>query len=103
DLVQVSRLGSPLVNEVVVPRGAKDLFNASHPRDDAQFLKGVTDPELAALMNLVLSFPAPQHDRADLVQVFLTCVDGLTKPNVANAKPYEALRLNVAVPPSASP
>lgn len=102
-MVQVSRLGSPLVNEVVVPRGAKDLFNASHPRDDAQFLKGVTDPELAALFNLVLNFPAPTSERADLVQVFLTGVDGLTKPNVSGAKPYEALRLNVAVMPTHEP
>ncbi|MER3421346.1 MAG: hypothetical protein C4290_12860 [Chloroflexota bacterium] len=99
--VQVSRLGHPLVNEVVVPRGAKDLFNASHPRDDAQFLKGVTDPELAALMNLVLNFPAPTSGRDDLVQVFLTGVPGLTMP--PNVKPAEMLRLNVAVPPSPNP
>ncbi len=101
DWVQVSRLGHPLVNEVVVPRGAKDLFNASHPRDDAQFLKGVTDPELVALMNLVLNFPAPTSGRDDLVQVFLTGVPGLTMP--PNVKPAEMLRLNVAVPPSANP
>jgi hypothetical protein len=104
DLVQVSRLGHALVNEVVAPRGAKDFFNASHPRDDAKnFLKAVTDPELAGLMNAVLNFPAPTTDRKDLVQVFLTGVPGLTQPNVPNAKPYEGLRLNVAVPPSASP
>ncbi len=103
ELVQVSRLGHPLVNEVVAPRGAKDLFNASHPRDDAQFLRAVTDPELAALMNLVLSFPAPTSGRDDLVAVFLTGVPDLTKPNVANAKPSEMLRINLAVPPSANP
>ena len=51
--VQVSRLGMPLVNEVVAPLGAKDLFNASKPEDDAQFLPAVTDPELARLMNLI--------------------------------------------------
>lgn len=100
-LVQVSRLGAPLVNEVVVPRGAKDLFNASHPRDDAQFLKGVTDPELATLMNAVLNFPAPTTGRDDLVQVFLTGVPGATMP--ANVKPSEQLRINLAVPPSANP
>ncbi|MFN8557880.1 MAG: DUF4331 domain-containing protein [Dehalococcoidia bacterium] len=83
DWVQVSRLGHPLVNEVVGPRAAKDLFNASQPKDDGQFLAGVTDPELAALMNAVLNFPAPKSNRSDLVSVFLTAgVDGLTKPNV---------------------
>lgn len=101
DLVQVSRLGNPLVNEVVVPRGAKDRFNASQPRDDAQFLAGVTSPELATLFNAVLGFPAPTSDRADLVQVFLTGVPGATMP--PNVTPSEQLRLNVAVPPSAQP
>ena len=97
-MVQVSRLGHALVNEVVVPRGAKDLFNASHPRDDAQFLKGVTDPELAALFNAVLMFPAPTTNRTDLVQVFLTGVPGATMP--PNVKPSEQLRINLAVPPT---
>jgi hypothetical protein len=101
DWIQVSRLGHPLVNEVVVPIGAKDLFNASHPRDDAQFLKGVTDPELATLMNAVLGFPAPTTGRTDLVAVFLTGVEGLTMP--PNVKPAEMLRLNVAIKPSANP
>ena len=43
--MQVSRLGMPLVNEVVVPVGLKDYFNASKPKDDAQFLPAVNDPE----------------------------------------------------------
>ena len=51
--VQISRLGMPLVNEVVAPLGAKDLFNSSHPGNDAQFLGAVTDPELAKLLNLL--------------------------------------------------
>ena len=103
DLVQVSRLGHALVNEVVVPVGFKDLWNGSHPRDDGRFLPKVVEPELATLMNAVLNFPAPTTGRDDLVSVFLTGVDGLTKPNRPNAKPYEALRLNLAVPPSADP
>ena len=53
DWVQVSRLGAPLVNEVVVPLGAKDLWNNSKPQDDAQFLGGVTDPELPKLLKLL--------------------------------------------------
>ena len=48
--VNVSRLGMPLVNEVVVPLGSKDLFNASEPRDDAAFLGLVQDPEPARLI-----------------------------------------------------
>ena len=51
--VQVSRLGMPLVNEVVVPVGAKDYFNASKPKDDEQFLAKVQDPELPHLVNAV--------------------------------------------------
>ncbi len=99
--VQVSRLGSPLVNELVIPRGMKDRFNGSHPRDDAQFLQYVLAPELATLLNAVLGFPAPTTNRTDLVQVFLTGVPGATMP--PNVKPAEMLRLNVAVPPSANP
>ena len=51
--VQVSRLGMPLVNEVVVPVGAKDYFNGSKPAKDAQFLPAVQDPELPHLVNAV--------------------------------------------------
>ncbi|MGH2561303.1 MAG: DUF4331 domain-containing protein [Thermomicrobiales bacterium] len=99
DLVQVSRLGMPLVNEVVVPLGAKDRFNASQPKDDAQFLAGVTDPELPKLLNLLYGIEVPTGEREDLVQVFLTGVPGLNQP--ANVVPSEMLRLNVAIPPAA--
>jgi hypothetical protein len=98
DLVQVSRLGMPLVNEVVVPLGAKDLFNASQPKDDAQFLQGVVDPELPKLLNALYGIDVPQGERQDLVQVFLTGIPGLNQP--ANVVPSEMLRLNVAVPPA---
>ncbi|MFN8593286.1 MAG: DUF4331 domain-containing protein [Thermomicrobiales bacterium] len=102
-LVQVSRLGMPLVNEVVAPLAAKDLFNASHPGDDAQFLGAVTDPEIAKLLNLLYGdalVKVPESDRQDLVTVFLTGVPGLNQP--ANVTPSEMLRLNVAIPPSAT-
>jgi Domain of unknown function (DUF4331) len=101
DHVQVSRLGMPLVNEVVVPLGAKDLFNASRPADDAQFLGGVTDPELAKLLNLLYGsalVKVPETNRQDLVTVFLTGVPDLNQP--PNVTPSEMLRLNVAIPPS---
>ena len=100
-LVQVSRLGMPLVNEVVAPLGAKDLFNASIPGNDAQFLDAVTDPELAKLLNLLYGdalVAVPESDRQDLVTVFLTGVPGLNQP--PNVTPSEMLRLNMAIPPA---
>lgn len=99
DLVQVSRLGMPLVNEVVVPVGAKDLFNASQPKDDAQFLDGVLHPVLPGVLNALYGIPVPEGDRNDLVAVFLTGLEGLNQP--ANVVPSEMLRLNMAIPPAA--
>jgi hypothetical protein len=98
DLVQVSRLGNPLVNEVVVPVGAKDLFNASQPKDDKQFLNGVLHPELGGLLNALYKVNVPTGDRTDLVAVYLTGVPGLNQP--PNVVPSEELRLNVAIPPA---
>jgi hypothetical protein len=105
--VQVSRLGNPLVNEVVIPVGKKDRWNASAPRDDAQFLASYRSPELAALVNLLYpGLPdAPTADRDDLVAVLLTGV------KLPNGSPFtftgdtkaDLLRLNTAVPPTASP
>ena len=100
DWVQVSRLGSPLVNEVVVPLGAKDLWNTSKPEDDGQFLAGVTDPELAVLLNLLYGIEVPPTPRDDLVAIFLTGLPGLNQPPGVTAS--EQLRLNVAVPPSST-
>jgi hypothetical protein len=103
DWVQLSRLGMPLVNEVVVPVGLKDYFNASKPKNDAQFLGAVQDPELPHLIEAIYGIAAPDSDpasagvqRADLIQVFLTGVDGLNKP--ANVQPAEMLRLNMSIP-----
>ena len=86
--MQVSRLGNPLVNEVVVPVGQKDYFNASKPFKDAQFLPAVQDPELPHVLNAVYGTDMPDSDRtrpgiqrADLIQVFLTGVDGLNQPD----------------------
>ncbi|MEZ5977410.1 MAG: DUF4331 domain-containing protein [Planctomycetota bacterium] len=94
---QVSRLGSPLVNEVVIGYRDKDRFNASEPKDDAQFLTYVTNPTLPTLLEVLFGVTAPTaYPRNDLVQVFLTGVDGLTKPIVAT--PGEMLRLNTATP-----
>ncbi|MBI4866450.1 MAG: DUF4331 domain-containing protein [Candidatus Wallbacteria bacterium] len=99
--VQVSRLAMPLVNEVVIPLKDKDKFNGSNPRDDAQFLSYVTDPELARLYTLVYGLRVPATPRNDLVQVFLTGVPGLNQP--ANVRPAEMIRLNMATPITPSP
>jgi hypothetical protein len=101
EFVQVSRLGHPLVNEVVIPRGMKDRFNASEPRDDAQFGAFVTDPEPARLLTALFGLRVPPVPRNDLVQVFLTGVPGLNQP--PGVKAAEMLRLNVAIPPSRNP
>jgi hypothetical protein len=90
---QVSRLGMPLVNEVVIPLKAKDKFNASEPKDDAQFLKFVTNPVLPKVVEAVLKVPAPKEPRDDLVQVFLTGVPELNQPD--KVTPSEMLRLNL--------
>ena len=100
-MVQVSRLGSPLVNEVVVPVGKKDFFSASKPSGDGVFLPAVQDPEVPHLIQKIYGIPAPATPRDDLVSVFLTGVDGLNKP--ANVTPSEQLRLNMSIPPTANP
>ncbi|MBI2769941.1 MAG: DUF4331 domain-containing protein [Burkholderiales bacterium] len=100
--VQVSRLGQPLVNEVVIGLKDKDKFNASKPSGDGQFLDYVTNPTLPALLGLVLTGNAaglaPTNvPRTDLATVFLTGITGVNKP--ATVTPSEMLRLNTALPP----
>jgi hypothetical protein len=102
DWVQVSRLGMPLVNEVVIPLGKKDRFNASDPHDDQQFASLVLNPEPARLIPVL--YPVvhvPAAPRNDLVAIFLTGITGLNQP--AHVRPSEMIRLNMAIPPSASP
>lgn len=98
---QVSRLGMPLVNEVVIPIRDKDRFNASRPRHDAQFLEYVTQPELPKLIEAVYGIEAPAEPRNDLVQVFLTGVPDLNQPK--DVRPSEQLRLNMRTPVTAEP
>ncbi len=98
--VNVSRLGNPLVNEVIIPLGKKDVFNASEPRGDAQFLPLVLDPEPARLIDALYPVVAvPPAPRNDLVAIFLTGIPGLNKP--PTVKPSEMLRLNTNIAPSA--
>jgi hypothetical protein len=98
---QVSRLGSPLVNEVVNPLKDKDKFNASAPWDDAQFLQNVTEPELPKLIEAIYKIKAPDEPRNDLVDVFLKGVEGLNQP--PHVRPSEQLRLNTSIKPAAEP
>jgi hypothetical protein len=100
--VQVSRLGNPLVNEVVIPLKLKDGFNASKPTADVGALKYVTHPELPKLVEAVYGIDAPQTPRNDLVSVFLTGVKGLNMPK-GKITPSEQLRLNMSTPVTATP
>ena len=99
--VQVSRLGMPLVNELVLPVGQKDKWNGSKPTDDGQFLKYVTEPEVPKLLQAIYGIQAPATPRNDLVQVFLTGVPGLNQP--PGVRPGEMIRLNTDTLPTATP
>jgi len=96
---QVSRLSAPLVNEVVIGLPDKDKFNASEPKDDAQFAKYVTNPSLPELIQAL--FPGVQapnkFPRTDLVAAFLTGIPGLNQP--AHVTASEMMRLNTSIAP----
>ncbi|WP_428311244.1 DUF4331 domain-containing protein [Hydrocarboniphaga sp.] len=98
--VQVSRLGSPLVNEVVIGLPDKDRFNASEPRNDGQFASYVTNPTLPVLLNALFGDAAkvPATPRNDIVAAFLTGVANVNQP--AGVVPSEMLRLNTAIAPT---
>jgi hypothetical protein len=99
--VQVSRLGQPLVNELVIPRSTKDAFNALEPPEDAAALPFVLDPEPARLLRLLFGLNVPSAPRNDLVTIFLQGIPGLNQPPAVT--PSEMQRLNVAIAPSANP
>lgn len=90
--VQVSRLGMPLVNELVIGLRDKDRFNASVPTGDGQFLTYVTNPTFPAILQSIYGVQAPCLPRNDLVTVFLTGVPGVNQPQ--NVVASEMLRLN---------
>lgn len=98
--VQVSRLGMPLVNEVVIGLKDKDRFNAARPVNDAQFADYVTNPTFPALLEIALALPntAPTNfPRTDLITTFLTGIPGVNQPKSVQAS--EMLRLNTAIAP----
>jgi hypothetical protein len=125
--VQVSRLGNPLVNEVVVPSGLKDAFNAISPATDhtvAPVVNKVLDPELPGLLKAIYGLPAPTTPRNDLFEIYLTGIakaaptaDGTAAPIQADLNsqilngdadatkfvPSEMLRLNLGVAPAKKP
>lgn len=112
---QVSRLGNPLVNEVINPMGVKDLWNSLSPADDGQFLRYFERPEVAKLIPVLYpgAFPnlaalnASNKARADLVAILLTGIPAGVVPgfpgNFTGPTPADMLRLNMGVAPSANP
>jgi hypothetical protein len=103
--VQVSRLGNPLVNEVVIPLGKKDQFNRTKPhRDAALYGKYVVKPELAAILNALFKINAPEDNRTDIVQALLQGIPDLNQLDPGkDPLPTDTLKINLGVPPAANP
>jgi uncharacterized protein DUF4331 len=109
--VQVSRLGNPLFNEVIVPMSKKDRWNALPPSSDDQFLKYAQHPELAGLLPVLYPGVFPNlaglsASRADLVAILLTGLPSGVIPgfqNFTGPKIADMLRLNMAVKPASKP
>jgi Domain of unknown function (DUF4331) len=100
---QVSRLGNPLINEVIIPVGQKDRFNATAPRDDLKnFGAYALSPEPAAILNGLFKLGVKEHNRTDIVQALLTGIPGLTQIS-PKAVPADTLKVNLGVAPTASP
>jgi Domain of unknown function (DUF4331) len=98
--VQVSRLGNPLINEVIIPTKLKDRWNRLSPDKDAQFVQYYREPILAKVINQLYGLGVPETNRDDLVAVLLTGVPGL---NSTGPKLADMLRVNLAIAPTASP
>jgi hypothetical protein len=110
--VQVSRLGNPLFNEVLVPLSQKDKWNSSYPEFDKNYVAGVAHPELSSLLNVLYpgAFPnlaAYTAARADLEAILLTGIPAgvvaATFSTFTGTTQADMLRLNLAIPPSSSP
>ena len=110
--MQVSRLGNPLVNEVLIPLGMKDIWNTMSPSGDSQFLSHYQTPELQTLLPVLYPGVFPHLagiilPRADLVAILLTGLPGGVVPgfpgNYTGKVMADQLRLNVAIPPTKSP
>jgi hypothetical protein len=105
---QVSRLGMPLINEVIIPLGKKDIWNTVNPRFDSQFLQYYQSPELQKLLPILYPGVFPKlagynKPRADLVAVLLTGIPSGIVPgfqNFTGTVQADYLRLNMAIPPN---
>jgi Domain of unknown function (DUF4331) len=111
--VQVSRLGNPLVNEVLIPMAQKDYWNGQPPSEDGQFMSQVANPELAALLPVLYpgvfpnlaSYVQSGAPRADLLAILMTGIPTGVVPgfqNYTGKVQADMLRLNVAIPPTTS-
>jgi hypothetical protein len=108
---QVSRLGNPLINEVIIPMGEKDMWNESEPSGDKQFANYYAHPELAGLLPVLYPKVFPNlakltAARADLEAILLTGIPaGIVTgfQNYTGSTQADMLRLNVAVEPSSKP
>ena len=103
--VQVSRLGNPLVNELIIPLGMKDKFNQTSPSEDLKrFGAFVLKPELASVLNLLFKVNAPETNRTDIVQALLTGLPGANQVQAgSDPLPTDTLKLNLGVPPTDTP
>jgi hypothetical protein len=102
---QVSRLGAPLINEVVNPIRDKDKFNATSPaNDEKNFSKYYKKPELAAILNKLFNLGIKEDGRDDVVQALLTGVPGLNQITRGKNPPQtDTLKINLGIPPTANP
>jgi hypothetical protein len=102
-LVQVSRVGAPLVERWLIPWGERATWRAGEPADDAAYQARYERPQLAALLAQAYPRVTPPRttDRSDLVQVLGRGIPGLTQTTTDGM--FDQLRLNVAVPPAARP
>ncbi len=101
--VQVSRLGSPLVNELVVPYELKDKFNNSTPSGDSQFAGSIVNSHVATLLNAIFGTKIKETNRTDLVAAFATGFPkinelSINKDAVSKPATAEYLRLNMSLP-----
>ncbi len=109
--VQISRLGNPLINEVVIPLGLKDAFNSLSPVGDAVAAPAVLDPEFPKIIRYALgafngiTIQIPPAPRTDIAAIFVTGIPAGTPGAPAgyttflsDGQPHEYLRLNVAIP-----
>ena len=100
---QVCRLANPLINEVIIPMGMKDKFNATSPANDAKnFGQFALNPEPARILNALFGLGIQENNQTDIVQALLTGVPGLTQIG-KNPAAADTLKLNLGVSPSANP